>query len=472
MIKNYLYNITFQIFNIIIPIITIPYISRVLGKEGLGVSAYTNSVTQYFVLLSSLGVALYGSRVIAAHRDNKQKLTQSFFEIIIVKLILTLLSLFLFIIYIFFLKPSFQKPLLYQLPLIMSVFFDISWFFIGLEEFKKIVIRNMIVKIVSVCLIFVFVKSPKDLIIYISILSFSQLLGNITFWTYLPGLLSIEKLAPFQIKTHLLQSVALFIPQVSVVISPLIMRTMLGKFSGITDVAYYDNSDKIIKMLLTFTTSIAFVIIPKVSNEFQKGNLDKVNDLLIKSIELTTAISLPLVFGLITISSRFSLYFFGPEFSMIGLYISILAPTLYITAMSNILGRQYLISTRQENIYNKAIIISTLTLFFAVYFIVPKLGVLGACIAIVFSEILLLLVLVKKIKSVLSINKIIKMSYKYFISSVVMFIAIIFFEKSLDNSLINLFFLIIIGVFIYIILLMVNKVSLLDFIKKEIKGGK
>lgn len=183
-IKNYLWNILYQLFVIIVPLITIPYTSRVLGPAGVGINAYTNSVAQYFILFGGLGVGYYGNRQVAFVRDNVEKLTKTFYDIFLMKSIA--LSI-LIIIYIIFsvLYSKLSVYLLAQAILIFASLFDISWFFMGLEQFRITVMRNCLVKIISLIAIFSFVKDSGDTLVYILIISISTLLGNLTMFSYL-----------------------------------------------------------------------------------------------------------------------------------------------------------------------------------------------------------------------------------------------------------------------------------------------
>lgn len=184
LIKNYLYNVFYQLFILIVPLITMPYISRVLGPTGSGINYLTSANTQYFILLGSLGITLYGNRQIAYLRDNKQRVSQAFWEIFLLRCLTTLVALSSFYIFVYF-NHTYQWAYLMQSILIIATTLDISWFFMGVENFKVTVSRNMIVKIFSILFIFTLVKTKNDVIIYIFILSLSQLLGNLTLFPYL-----------------------------------------------------------------------------------------------------------------------------------------------------------------------------------------------------------------------------------------------------------------------------------------------
>ena len=148
-IKNYLYNASYQIFVLLIPLITTPYLARVLGPHGVGINAYTNSIIQYFIIFGSIGVAMYGNRQTAYVRDNKQKLTNTFYEIFLMRIITISLAFVAFFIFLLFVRKDWLGYYLAQSFALLAAAFDISWFFQGVEDFAVTVVRNLVVKIVT-----------------------------------------------------------------------------------------------------------------------------------------------------------------------------------------------------------------------------------------------------------------------------------------------------------------------------------
>ena len=178
--KNYIYNLLYQVLAIIIPIITIPYVSRVLGARNIGIYGYTLSISAYFILFGSLGVALYGQREIAYVQNDKKKYSKKFWEIFLLKLLTMTIATIIF--YFAFVKFSNNYNIYFKILLLelIGTALDISWFFQGLEEFGKTVSRNLIVKIASLICIFLFVKTKNDLYIYFIIYALSIILGNLS----------------------------------------------------------------------------------------------------------------------------------------------------------------------------------------------------------------------------------------------------------------------------------------------------
>ncbi|MCG0601703.1 flippase [Lactiplantibacillus plantarum] len=160
-VRNYLYNAGYQLLNLIVPFITVPYIARVLGPEGVGINSYTNSIITYFLLIGTLGITVYGNREIAYHRDNVNERSKIFWEIELLQLMTIVFAYILFLGFDFF-QTKYRTYFLLQSLWIVAGAFDISWLFMGMEDFKKTVLRNTLVKLVSLAAIFMFVKNAGD----------------------------------------------------------------------------------------------------------------------------------------------------------------------------------------------------------------------------------------------------------------------------------------------------------------------
>ena len=227
--KNYIYNLIYQVVAIILPIISTPYISKVLGAKNIGIYGYTLSISAYFVLAGTLGMTLYGQREIAYLQKDKEKYSKVFFEIFFLKLLMMSISALIF--YIFFVRGNNHYSVFYKILLLelLANALDVSWLFQGLEQFKKTVLRNLIVKVLSFACIFIFVKEKNDLPIYFLIYVLSILIGNLSLWISIPRYVCKVKIAFKDIFKHLPQTFIMFIPQVAIQVYTVLDRTMIGK---------------------------------------------------------------------------------------------------------------------------------------------------------------------------------------------------------------------------------------------------
>ena len=161
--RNYLYNMIYQVLILILPLVTTPYLSRVLGAEGIGIYGYTYAIVTYFILFGSLGVSLYGQREIAYAQENPEKRMSTFVELILFRLITISIAIIPYAIFFIYGNNNYQFCYRILLIEIIAAAFDISWFFQGMEEFKKTVTRNVFVRVCSVTCVFLFVKTKEDL---------------------------------------------------------------------------------------------------------------------------------------------------------------------------------------------------------------------------------------------------------------------------------------------------------------------
>ena len=212
--KNFIYNVIYQIFIYIIPLISVPYVSRKLGVDNIGIYSYTYSIVYYFMLAAMLGINNYGTREIAKCKDNIEKRSRLFCSLYLMQIILNLVMLVLYMIAIVVLN-NYKKIMIIQTIYLISVMFDINWLFFGMEKFKITISRNVIIKILSLCLIFVFVRNECDLWKYTIIMALSTLVSQLYLFIYLKKYISIKKVSLKDAFSHLKKCIVLFIPVIA-----------------------------------------------------------------------------------------------------------------------------------------------------------------------------------------------------------------------------------------------------------------
>lgn len=455
--KNFFYNVIYQIIILIIPLITVPYISRVLGSSGVGINAYTRSVLQYFILFGTIGIALYGNRAIAYVRDDKEKLSRTFWGIFVLKSFTIILSYVIFVVFLSITK-EYHKIYWIQSIYLIAAAVDISWLFMGLEDFKKTVIRNLIVRVIGICSIFIFVKDTSDLWKYVMILAVSELFGQMTMWAYIPKTVNLVKIKLEDIFTHLKPSFYLFIPQIAVQVYVVLNKTMLGLMSSPSEVGFFDSSDRIVKMVLAVVTSMGVVMLPRVANTFAHGEIDKVNRYLYQSFNFASYLSIPMAFGLAGIAETFTPWFFGPGFEKTGVIIGIISPIVVFIAWSNAIGKQYLMPIGKIRGYTISVCVGAVTnLIFNTILIRHYLSI-GTAISTVIAELAVTLVQLFYIRAnKIKINYLFESVWKYIVSGLIMFIIIRYFGRLFPPTVLVTAMQILIGIIVYIVLLFVLK---------------
>lgn len=464
-VKNYLYNVGYNILILLTPLLTVPYISRVLGPTGVGINATTNSVITYFLLAGTVGITIYGNREIAFIREDFEKRSQVFWEIELLQITTIGLAYLAFCIFLFF-QNQLKMYFFYQSFLIIAGAFDISWFFMGLEDFKKTVLRNILVKIISLFAIFVLVKTKNDVGIYILILSLSQLLGNVTLWPYLNRIVRVPKIATLHIFKHLKPSLSLFIPQVAITIYLAVNKTMLWQLDNVTASGYYDYSDKLIKVVLAIVTSTGTVMLPHIANLYARKKMKQVKEYLYISFDFVLFIAIPMCFGIAALATSLAPWFFGSEFTMVNKLLMIEAPVIILIGLSNVIGQQYLLPTKQTRTYTVSVVLGSVTNIVINIPLILKYGVYGAMIATLLSELTVTSYQLIKVRTALKLSKLFANVGKYMFAAVIMFMPVYVLNICMKISAISLFFQILIGLLIYIGMICILQPSILQRIKK------
>lgn len=450
--KNFSYNIIYQILTLILPLITAPYISRTLGAKGQGIFSYTYSFATYFVLFAMLGINNYGNRTIAKNKENSKKLSKEFCTLYTMQFISAIIAIFLYIIYIFVFGKKYQLYFLLQLIFVFSSIFDINWFFFGLEKFKLTIIRNIIIKLLSVVLIFLFVKNDNDLSIYIVIMASSTLLSNLFLWPYLFKQISFTKISLKDIIKHIKPNIMLFIPVIAVSLYKIMDKIMLGNMANMTDVGFYENAEKIINIPLSFITALGTVMLPRISNLISLNEDKKILNYIDKSMEFVLFISVAFTFGLLAIGKNFSIIFFGNKFTQTGNIIQLLAPTILFISCANVIRTQFLIPKEKDKIYIISVFIGAIVNFIINFILIPKYGSTGAAIGTIFAEFFVMFYQMYKTRKELEILKYIKLLIKFSLSGFTMFAIINILIYFIRNKYILLAVQIILGCLIYFIL--------------------
>ncbi|MGG7058018.1 oligosaccharide flippase family protein [Clostridium tertium] len=475
-LKNFLYNLSYQILVLILPLITVPYVSNVLGAKGVGDYAFTNANTQYFILFGMVGVTLYGNRQIAYVRDNKEKLKNTFYSIYSVQVATMLISIILFLFFAFTFSEGLYRTLyLVQGINILASLIDISWLFMGLEQFKKTVVRNTLVKLLSFASIFIFVKDIDDLVKYTLILALANFLGNLTFWFYIPNMVGFKNIKIGKLSLHLRASIALFIPQIAIQVYVLLSRTLLGVFTNTIEVGYYDNAQKLIKIALTVATAIGTVMMPKIANTVASGDMEKVKYYIKNSFFFMNFISVPLTFGMLGIAKELSPWFFGQEFEGIEVLIITLSITILAISWSNVFGTQLLVPLNKTKEFTFSVTAGAVVNLILNLIVLRYMGSIGACITTVLAEITVTVAQMYIVRNFLNLKELIKSIIIFFPAAILMYIAVRIIGISIGAKVLTTVIQVAFGGIIYlstifILYRVIYKQNIIEYIKNMIKN--
>lgn len=469
-IKNYLYNAGYQILLMLAPVLTTPYVSRVLGAHNNGINTYTNGWVTFFYLLGQLGVMLYGNRQIAYERENKYKRSRIFWGITSLQIMTSFTALVAYLIAVFLFSSAFKEYFLLQALWIVAYGIDISWYFMGMEDFKKTVTRNTIVKLVTIALIFILVRNSNDLSKYIFLLGFAQVAGSITLWPYLRKSIQWVKIREWHPFKHFYPALLLFIPTITTQIYLVVNRIMLGRMAPQAAVSQFNFGDNIVKLVLAIVTATGTVMLPHIANKFASGDIKGVRDSLYKSFDFVTAVSVPMMFGLMAIAYKFAPWFLGNEYGPTGGVIFWEAPAILMIAWSNVTGTQYLMPIHREHQYTISVTVGAVVNIIANLFLISLYGANGAAVATVISEFSVTAVQLFYIRGTIRRRQLFASTWRYLISGLFMYIVVFRINSIMNMTIVNLIVQILVGVVVYAVCLFITHAPIIQQAKVLLKN--
>lgn len=455
--KNYVLNTINQLLSLIVPIITAPYLARVLTSDGIGIFSFTHSVVTYFSIAAVMGSSSFAQREIAYTRDDKIILSESFWNIVAFRIITTCVCTGLYFVYVLNTTKYSNLFIIFSIQ-ILSVAIDINWFFQGIEDFGIIVKRGIAIRIVHTLSIFIFIKGPEDLWKYVLMTCMYNAIGFAYMWIYLPKHISrpiLRSIRPFR---NIKDIFLLFLPTIATQIYAILDKSMIG---WITNSTYqngcYEQAEKIARISLTVITSISVVILPRIANFYKKGRLQEAKGIVYKGFRFTFLFSLPMTFGLITIADIFVPVFFGDGYELAILLLQIFSLIIIPVSLAHVVGYSYLIPTKQQNVYTISVSSAAVLNLAVNFLLIPKNGAIGAAIGSVVAEVtgILLQLLYCCTKRQLSLKFISSGVWKYLLASIIMSVLVSFVKTHVHVDVWGLVACIITGIFTYLLAIFV-----------------
>lgn len=391
--KNLLFNIINNISSILFPIITVPYVSRVLGVENIGIVGFSSTFSGYFCIIANMGIAIYGSREIAKLRDNKILRDKLFSELFKILLYSSSVSSLIYLFSIFLTPSLFNNReflIISGLTLYLSAF-SLDWFFTGRENFKMIAVRSIVIKIVCLILMFLFVKGKSDALIYCGIVVLSTILNNI--WNFFV-IIRNEVVISFNninIKQHVKPLSLLLSMNIATSVYTSLDTILLGFMMNYTEVGLYSSAVKISRLLLPFAVATTSVMVPKIAYSYAMKDKLELDNILDKSFSLVTFFSIPMSIGLFTISPSFVPIFFGEEYLKVIPLLQILSSVLFFVGLSNFFGIQVLATTGKESKLLLSILLGAMVNLLLNIILIPRLGALGTSLTAAIAEFVVLI---------------------------------------------------------------------------------
>lgn len=373
---NYILNITRTILSTLIGLMIFPYVNKVLGVDSVGKYEYANSIITYFVLFSSLGIPMYGIREIAKVRDDKFKQTKTVVELLFILFFTTFIS---YVILFFVLNnvvslSSYKDLLLIISPTIIMTSIGMEWFFQGIEDQLYITIRFVIVKVITLILLFSLVKDSDDILIYAGITTFSLVGSNIFNFFYIKKYLNFSGISfkNLNVKRHLPGIFTIFLATISISVYLQMDNTLLGYLVGDRYVGLYSTANKLIRFAILFVTTLGAVMLPRLSYLYENNQKKEYNNYLQRSLKYILFFSVPISVIMFISSDEIISIMAGNEFREAIISMKILSPLVLIIGLAYFLAFMVLYPQGKEKLYTLVVFISAIFSIILNFIYIPK----------------------------------------------------------------------------------------------------
>ena len=461
---NYLFNLINSASQLLFPLITFPYASRIMMADGIGQVNFFQSIISYISLFTCLGIPMYAIREVAKVRDNPEKMTRITVEILLLHAFLTLLG-YMAVAVICLTVTKVQTDIPLFLLLSATIFFTAigcEWFYQGIEDFKYVAIRGLLVKLLSVVLLFLFVKTKEDILWYGAYTVLGVLGGNIFNFIRLRkylhrDVIDFRALHPLR---HLKPALHVFALNVVISIYLQLNNVLLGFMKDAEAVGYFTAATKIMMITMSISSSLGAVIMPRTSNLIAEGRMDEFRILIQKSYDFVLALAMPLTVGLIFTSPSIILLLSGEGFAPAVLTSQIVASNILMVGLSGVMGIQVLYPLGKINIVILCTLIGAAVNVFFNVLLIPRYGHNGTAVAYMLAEVAVTVSMFLIGRKYIPIKFLKKQHLHYVVLGIVMG-GVLYFISLLGLSIIStLITMICVGIMVYIIVLLWLKDSI------------
>lgn len=428
--KNYLYNLVYTLLNTALPLLTMPYLARVVGAEGVGIHAYYYSTAHIFYIIAKLGINNYGTRLISRNRDSAN-LSAVFSSVYYQQVITALIANLAYWSYYFLMArhdPNGIFALILGL-LVFAGFFDIDWLFSGLEQFKSISRKNILVKTISVALIFLLVKTRDDLWKYTLLIAGSMFFGYLSMWLRLNQLVHFVPVPFKDVLAHLKPNLILVIPVFAVNVYRTMDKIMLGSMSTMIQTGLYENAEKIIYALCGFITAFGTVMMPRITHMIASGQKQEMDRYRALSMEFMMTLMIAMCAGLLAVGNRLAVILFGAQFQGSGPLLMALSLTLPIIGWANVIRSQYVIPQGLDRLYVITVVSGAVVNLIVNALLIPRMAAMGAVIGTICAEGIIPIMQFLLLRKEIAYGPLVKKSLIALVSGILMYAVVRLMER-------------------------------------------
>lgn len=458
--SNFIFNFISQILVLIIPLITAPYIARVLGADINGQISFSSSIVTYFTLFASFGFATYGQREIARFRDDKHQRTLVYFEITFLRSIFTAVSIavLLTITFLNVFDEKYKTFILIESINVLACGIDPSFFYQGVEDFKSIAIKTVLIKIVGLVFIFLFVKTSDDAWLYVLFNCGAAFISYLFMWPKVIKTSERFHLSELNLKKHLWPAFLIFLPSLATTIYSVLDKTMIGLLATNPDYenGCYEQAYKLNSILLLLISVISTIYIPRNAHEYAIGNIEGLKKNLKFSCEYVWLIGIPLIVGVAVLAPSLSYWFLGDGYDEVPLLLQIMSVRFLGAGFGLLFGSQLYTSIGKEKYATIATTIAAVVNFTMNIFFIKLWGATGASITTAISEVLVAVItgVICFKQKYLMFKDFLMTSIKKLIAAGVMFAPIYFMNKCFEYNIGTFLLITLVGCITYAILLL------------------
>lgn len=459
---------------VVFPLVTFPYTSRILQPNGIGMVNFAQSIVSYFSIFASLGIYSYGIREAAKIRDDRQKLSKFCKEVFILNIIATVVAYVLLFTSFFFIQElsPYKSLLCVTSATIIFTTLGMDWLYKAEEDYFYITVRHLFFQVLSMVLLFVFVKTKDDYLKYAAISVFANVGSNILNFFHAKKYISFRHCSIENPLRHLKSVLVLFSMSIAISIYTTLDTTMVGLLSGDYQVGLYSASTKINKIVLQLVTSLGFVLMPRLSYYIGKKDFQNFNKLVYKGVDVMFLLSIPCAVGLSVLSEPIILLLSGSKYTEAIPVMRMMNPIIVVIGMGSLLGSQILIPMGKEKYTLVSEIIGAVSNFTLNIILIQKYKAFGAAIATLTAEALVTATQLFFARKYFSLKRFFYPMLVYLFDAGIMAVVVLFFGSFFESQITRLFVGILAGVATYVLVLVIEKngctLGIISSVKRKI----
>lgn len=466
--KNVIVNGIRVLMQILFPLISFPYASRILLADGIGKVNFASSIIAYFVLFASLGISSYGTRNGAKVRDDKDKLSIFTQELFFINMVTTIITYIIFVLCLYFVPKfvSYRNILLITSLSIICTPIGIDWLYGAIEDFGYITKRSIIFQFISLILLFVFVKDSGDIIEYTCVTIFSTVGSNILNIIHSRHFVNwkLYKLSDYNFIKHLKPILIIFGVNLACNIYMNLDKTMLGVLVNDYEVGLYTAAYKVNNIVLSFVNSVGAVLLPRMSYFISEQKIKEYHDLFYKSFNIVLMLAIPATIGLYMLSSELIFLLSGEQYFGAIPAMQILSLLILISGMGTTFSVQLFVPNDQEKVCLIASTCAAITNFISNLYFIPIFGAKGAAIGTIICEIVALIICLINAKKNINLKTLYKYTYHYLLGGIVVTLIVLGIKSIITNVyLILLLSVVLAATSYFIVLLLLKNKYFMDF---------